>query len=1238
MRYKCQAFSLLLGALALALPAAAWAQGDPRALPPDLASRLDPLLQRLQAPVTPWGPLADARRLADLLEDLPPQDARARLLDLASKLDAQPSEPRALAAAYLRREAARCDLHLGQTEQAQQRLASLGLITRWKILGPFENANNAGFDMAYPAEGPLDPQAPVQGKVGPVAWRPLGLQHHAYLQLASSLNPDQGVIAYVATVLDAPKARRAVLRLGVDGAYKVWLNGELVARADTDLGADLDADAYGVRLLKGPNLLMIKVAGSTRDELGLLVRLTDEQGAPLALPASDALPAGVLAARPALAPTALPVASPVVASAQALPPDAPPQARLDAALLAHELHPQDPATPWRDLADLALQANPTDPDALLQSADLQPQHWRRLERLRAAFAARPDDPEVVLALADALSDSYGVSHDADALDLCARAAKLWDKPDAPAVRPRLLRASLLSAQGDTMGALVTLEPLADRYPEDARVLRRLRDLYERVGDEPKRVGLERRLVALRQRSSAEVRAVAQRLLQAGEPQAALEVLEPLLGSTPSSFGAWTLKARALHQLGRSDEALATLDLLLQLSPGLVSALDEKARLLELMGRPEDAAVALELALVTEPNNRALLERLRALRPDDASFEAAWRFGGERMIPRDDALARHAGQDFYYLGRQAVMHVAPSGRSSRFYQDVIHVLTDDGARAWGARRLYYTPDSERVEVVSIKVRKPDGTLNEAWQRSDHDASSGEGNLYYQRRFAWVQVPTLEPGDVIEYAWRLHEQGEDNFREGYFGDLWHFDASVDTEQARYVLLTPADMPIHVRDPKVPNLKVEAQDLTFQNKPHKARAFEAQDLARVREDQSMPGRAEVFEYVLVSTYETWDQVGRWWWNLIKDQLVVDAELQDLVTSLTKGLTSDRDKVRAIHEWVVKNTRYVGIEFGVHGWKPYRTTLCLRRKFGDCKDKASLIKVMLNAAGIDARMVLIRTQSLGGVADKPANLAIFNHAIAYVPALDLFLDGTAEFSGMGELPWGDQGQLALIVADGGAVELRQTPVDAPSTNVLVRLLEIDLSASPTRVKGELRATGADAVYLRRRFDSVEERRQSLEQYLTRLYPGARLKESEFVEVQKIGDPVLVRFTFEEGSFTKQSGAQRFVFPAGREVRLLDSFAPQGSRYQELLVGIPHRLQQELRYTLPAGHTAQLPTSVERSGPFGAYRLAVRLEGQQVVCEVQYELAAHRVTVADYPAFRAWLAELDRALSQPLPLVPNPQ
>ena len=60
MRYKCQAFSLLLGALALALPAAARAQGDPRALPPDLASRLDPLLQRLQAPITPWGPLADA--------------------------------------------------------------------------------------------------------------------------------------------------------------------------------------------------------------------------------------------------------------------------------------------------------------------------------------------------------------------------------------------------------------------------------------------------------------------------------------------------------------------------------------------------------------------------------------------------------------------------------------------------------------------------------------------------------------------------------------------------------------------------------------------------------------------------------------------------------------------------------------------------------------------------------------------------------------------------------------------------------------------------------------------------------------------------------------------------------------------------------------------------------------------------------------------------------------------------
>ena len=64
-----------------------------------------------------------------------------------------------------------------------------------------------------------------------------------------------------------------------------------------------------------------------------------------------------------------------------------------------------------------------------------------------------------------------------------------------------------------------------------------------------------------------------------------------------------------------------------------------------------------------------------------------------------------------------------------------------------------------------------------------------------------------------------------------------------------------------------------------------------------------------------------------------------------------------------------------------------------------------MLWEAGIDAQVAIVRTSDKGYVHTFPAMLSYFNHAIAYVPEFDLYLDGTAEFSGIEELPAMDQG-----------------------------------------------------------------------------------------------------------------------------------------------------------------------------------------------------------------------------------------
>src|SRR4029079_2141267 len=139
-------------------------------------------------------------------------------------------------------------------------------------------------------------------------------------------------------------------------------------------------------------------------------------------------------------------------------------------------------------------------------------------------------------------------------------------------------------------------------------------------------------------------------------------------------------------------------------------------------------------------------------------------------------------------------------------------------------------------------------------------------------------------------------------------------------------------------------------------------------------MPGYAEEAPYLHVSTYKSWEDVGRWYWHLVEDQLTGDDILHKAALDAVRGLRTDEDKIRALHRLVIEGTRYVGLEFGIHGFKPYKVTQVLARRFGDCKDKASLLLALLRESGIPSELVLVRTRHGGRVEGSPASLAVFD------------------------------------------------------------------------------------------------------------------------------------------------------------------------------------------------------------------------------------------------------------------------
>jgi tetratricopeptide (TPR) repeat protein len=197
-----------------------------------------------------------------------------------------------------------------------------------------------------------------------------------------------------------------------------------------------------------------------------------------------------------------------------------------------------------------------------------------------------------------------------------------------------------------------------------------------------------------------------------------------------------------------------------------------------------------------------------------------------------------------------------------------------------------------------------------------------------------------------------------------------------------------------------------------------------------------------VQVTTFSSWEQVGAWYQSLQQDRLAVTPAIQAKAAALTKGLTTDEDKVRAIFNDVALHTHYVGLDFGIGRYQPHPADDVLSNEYGDCKDKHTLLAAELKAAGIEAWPVLISSsRELDPATPSPAQ---FDHVITLAPlgGKMLWMDSTAEVAPIGVLMTVLRDKQALAIPGSKPAYLERTPADLPSPRVIQIQVEGKLSA----------------------------------------------------------------------------------------------------------------------------------------------------------------------------------------------------
>jgi tetratricopeptide (TPR) repeat protein/transglutaminase-like putative cysteine protease len=1159
--------------------------------------------------------------LIEELEDITP--LASTYAQIASRRSADPGTRATAAMLLMDVERAR-----GRTVRAAEVQRSLGFIGDFYIVGSFENEGKSGCDIDYgPEAATVDLAARFAGTKGrEVSWHKLAVAPtDGYVDMASVVRPTREAVAYALTWLEAPEETRVALGVGTSGGFRLWVNGQPVAREDRYNLPRPDQTRVSVRLRKGLNRVLLKVCQET-GPLGFYLRQEQQGGRGVVravLPATPpALERGVAPA-PQMLPT---ITSTLRELVNKKPDDAQLRGEYATVLSFFRAYDEREYTAMVE-SERAARAAPEDVGLQLLAASNQRDDLNlRRHFLEAAMKAAPDSASARVALAEHELDR---GHPERVPALLTPVVE--KSPESAAAWLTLARA--YETLGETARAHLMVEETFRRLPGIPRVVRAAAANSRKLERQQEVLDRLRVALALRYDDSPSRRMLAAQLADSGKVEESAQEYARQLVLNPFDNDSRVRLAELRASNGQLEAATRHFAEAKALSPDEPEVYEREGRALLAAGQREEALATFERSLALRPQNPGLKETVRTLKGETSD-------GSRHLIditPLIKEADAYPNEDAVYVAENTFVRVQKNGLQSRLHQMVIKMVNQRGVDTFRTWPLSYSPDRQELRVLRARVIKPDGSVVEGYGETERHMNEPWTGMYYDARAKMLNFPALAPGDVLELVHQIDDTSTENLLSDYYGDVEHVLNVYPKVHYQFLVDMPKERPLYSNTAQLPGVKHTREE---QKDGRVLYRWTSRNVAKVIPEPGMPGWTDVVTPLHVSTYRTHEEVARYWWGLVRDQLTPTDEVRQTVDQVLAGVDRKNEMavVEAIYSFVVKNTRYVALEFGIHGYKPYRVDRVLARRFGDCKDKASLIHTMLKIAGVDSRMVLLRMRSLGSLAQEPASLAAFNHAIVYVPKFQMFLDGTAESHGPRELPSADRMANVIIVEPEGKSTFLTTPEAKAEDNATLLTMDVALKPDGSAVVlGASTVSGQQAPEYRRAYGAAATRKSTFERAWAQSFPGLTVNEVKLSDITRLTDNVSMDFQMSIPRYAEvlQGKELRFLpFGTGRTYQ--QAYAAMPERRFDLQMQSPWMNRFTLRYTLPAGYTvAELPPAMEEEMQYGRVKLSYRMEGGKLIADGELILPKARIKVEDYHVFRAFLGRVDRAFGRKVVLKP---
>ena len=604
-----------------------------------------------------------------------------------------------------------------------------------------------------------------------------------------------------------------------------------------------------------------------------------------------------------------------------------------------------------------------------------------------------------------------------------------------------------------------------------------------------------------------------------------------------------------------------------------------------------------------------------------------------------------------LQKDSIVTVGSDGKAVTTMTYVVRILSREGRREAVAVEPYLVSSGKIREIKGWLIRA-DGTTKAYGKDQVLDRISDPDDIYNELRLKIIDASDEADAGAI-FGYQVTSEEMPLFDQ----DSWIFQDNLPTLVSRYTLSLPSGWTANSNIFNYAKLEPSVNGSTY--------TWEIRNLQPIAVEPESPSIPNIAPRLAVSyapsaattnfrAFKNWTEVSRWYTDLSNPSVIIDDAVANKARELTANAKTEFEKIRAVGTFV-QNLQYISIDIGVgrgNGYRPRPSTLVLQRGYGDCKDKANLMRALLKVLKIEAYPVTIYSGDPTYVREEWASPRQFNHCIIAVKVSDetnsstiithptlgrlMIFDATDAFTPVGDLPDYLQGSLALIAA-GGDGKLMKMPVTSPEANKMVRSVEMTI-ADNGDIAGFIRerAQGQQAAYARRlqRSIAVSDYNKLIEGWVVRGMSTARVGKIASVDKNSGENQFDLDVELKAAVYGQLMQNRLLVFKPVVVDRLNSLWLTDNKRTHPVIMEA-NAFTETAVFNLPQGFVVdETPDPINLETPFGKYSTSYEVKDNSLIFKRSLTLNAATIPVDKYASVKDFFVKIRSAEQSPVVLM----